>query len=386
MGSGRLRAATSRPTISTVVDGVGDEVDELRSQVAELARNVQRLRTALDNSTDMVFYLEIGGDWSANNTVTRELGFHPDYHPDHPVELVHPDDRASALRALASVVEGTWAETQPLIVRIRHADDRYDHYELRGRRVLGPDGPEAVVITARNVNAELAARAEARWQQAQRLESVHRLGAGVAHDFCNLVGAVANHLTIIERHAQLDGAAVASITSARDALTIAGDLSRRLLQFGDTNEQATSTIDLVDVIKGVDTLIRPTLPRDVDLRYEVPDHPVLVEAARGEWEQIMLNLALNAGEAMVGHGTIHITLATEADVVECRVRDDGLGMPAHVRDRAFDPFFTTKSTANASGLGLSTVFSFVRGAGGTVEIDSAPQEGTTVRVRWPRAT
>ncbi len=360
-------------------------IDALHARIAELTRSETRLRAALDNSTDMVIFLEVGGDWSANNTATRRLGYDPEYHPPHPIEVVHPNDREMTLNALRTVLDGQWDETQPLIARLRHADGHYGHYELRGRSILAPESPRAAVITARGVDAEYAARAETRMQQAQRLESLHRLGAGVAHDFCNLVGAVANHLTVIERHADLDDHALGSLAAAREALDIAGELSRRLLQFGDTRERATTPVDLVEILESVDALVRRALSENIDVRYRLPETPVIVPAARGEWEQIVLNLVLNASEAMPEGGTVHVGLDLHDDMVELWVTDSGRGMPAHVIARAFDPFFTTKAITNATGLGLSTVFSFAQAAGGDVEIESQTGVGTTVRVRWPRA-
>jgi two-component system, cell cycle sensor histidine kinase and response regulator CckA len=382
------------------------ELDALSSTVRALADSEARLRATLDNSSDFIFFVEQSGEWDANQTATRRMGYEPSYHPDDPLLFVHPDDRSMAADALAEIFAGQRGENEPVELRLLHADGAILTYEFLGRRVDEAATDLAVVVTARDVTELRAARAailehererdeleiaakqarlDARLQQAQRLESLSRLGAGVAHDFNNLIGVVQNHMLVVERHGVLDHHGMESLAAAREALALAGDLVHRLLQVGEVSDLTAERFDVAAATRDLHALLDRATPADVELVLTISDDPLEVRATRGEWEQIVLNLVLNAAEAITGPGTIRVSLFAAEGHARLDVVDTGRGMPHHVRERAFDPFFTTKATANASGLGLSTVYAFVQRAGGTIAIDSEPGDGTTVTIAWPIA-
>jgi PAS domain S-box-containing protein len=385
-------------------DGPDPGFDARDAATRALADSEARLRATLDNSSDFIFFVETSGEWHTNDTVTRRMGYDIDYHPDDPLDVVHPDDHASAAAALAEIFAGERGENDPVEVRLVHADGSILTYEFLGRRVEDTATDLAVVVTGRDVSElrearasileherrrhelELAAkqaRLDARLQQAQRLESVSRLGAGVAHDFNNLIGIVQNHLRVVERHGVLDARGTESLNDAREALALAGDLVRRLLQFGEPSGSTPEHFDIAAATRELQTLLHGATRTDVELVLSIPEGPIEVRATRGEWEQIVLNLVLNAAEAIVGSGTITVSLGADEKWAHLEVVDTGRGMPHHVRHRALDPFFTTKATANASGLGLPTVYAFVQRAGGSITIDSELGSGTAVRIDWP---
>jgi PAS domain S-box-containing protein len=362
-----------------------------------------RQRAMLENSSDLLLFLDADGTWTANNAATRLLGYPPGYHPSHPVEFVHPDDHALAFAGLAEVLAGTRSEHEAIDVRLFAADGSQRIFQLFGKPV--PDRPHGtIVITGRDVTeiraAQLrlavqerrvgelaaeahAARLEARLQQAQRLESVHRLGAGIAHDFNNLLGATLNHLAVLERHSAFDDTARQALDGAREALSIAADLARRMLQAGAVDPGPTTTVHLAHVARDVVAILEPSIGEDVTVELDLDLDTPPVVAERGVLEQIVLNLVINALEAIGTEGTVRVTVRPDDDRIVVSVRDDGPGMSAAVRERAFDPFFTTKGTGTASGLGLSTVHSFVERVAGRAWIDSTPGSGTTVHIAWP---
>ncbi len=391
-----------------MVEGCGPDtefdVDALRATIQSLTNDMALLRNALDHSSDFVFFVETSGDWHTNETVTRRMGYDLDYHPDDPLDVVHPDDRDFAAGAMAEIFSGTRTEYDPVEVRLVRADGTVLTYEFLGRRVEDEATTVAVVLTGRDVTEIRAARAaileherrrdelevatkqarlDARLQQAQRLESLSRLGAGVAHDFNNLLGVVQNHLLVVERHGVLDDRGTESLGAAREALDLAGDLIRRLLQFGDSADCAPEPFDVAAATRDLHALLALATPPEVDLDLVVSDEAIVILATRGEWEQIVLNLVLNSAEAISGPGGITVSVELDDGHARLRVTDTGRGMPHHIRERAFDPFFTTKATANASGLGLSTVYAFVQRAGADITIDSEPGNGTVVTIAWP---
>ena len=241
--------------------------------------------------------------------------------------------------------------------------------------------------------AELAAardraELEARLAQAQRLESVGRLAAGVAHDFTNLIGVVLNYAAAIDQSDR--GASVdADIEGIRQAAEQAAVLAQRLLRFSHSDRQITERVDVCAVVETMRDLLDGSMGSGRTLRVDLPSDAVMVDANRGELEQVVMNLVLNGRDAISDHGSVVVSVDTVCidgvSFVSLRVVDDGVGMVASVRDRAFDPFFTTKPQGIGTGLGLSVVHGIVHDAGGEVHIDATVKVGTTITVRWPLA-
>ncbi|MBI2188023.1 MAG: PAS domain-containing protein [Acidobacteria bacterium] len=238
-------------------------------------------------------------------------------------------------------------------------------------------------------------RLEAELANAQRLEALGRLAAGIAHDFNNNLTAILGYVELIADRADHEPSIAQHLTEVRRAAERSTDLVRRLLAFGRRQVLRTSNVDLNAVVSAV----RPTLERVLGarVRMDVRAAPSLpaVSADAGELEQVIMNLALNARDAMPDGGTL--TLET-ADVTVApglraavppgryallRVRDSGIGMPPHVREHAFDPFFTTKPQGQGTGLGLSAVYGIVRQLDGAIAIESAVGRGTSFDVYFP---
>jgi PAS domain S-box-containing protein len=264
----------------------------------------------------------------------------------------------------------------------------------------------AVAIMVRNVtdrNRMLAERraSEARLRQAERMETVGQLAGGIAHDFNSLLGAITGFAGLVA-DASADRPEVRA--DAEQILTVArraARLTRELLIFSRREPAQPELIDLNAVIVGVDDLLAISLGGRVELRFELAAEVPEVLADRGQMEQALLNLAVNARDAMPGGGTL--TLATgQADLgrghpgarpglspgcyAELTVSDTGCGMSAEVAQRAFEPFFTTKPLGEGAGLGLATAFGIVTQAGGTISIDSEEGTGTVFHVYLPAAS
>jgi signal transduction histidine kinase len=244
---------------------------------------------------------------------------------------------------------------------------------------------------------EARARLEDELRQSQRLEAVGQLAGGVAHDFNNLLAVILIYSDFVSR-ALGDHPAQADIDEIRKAAQRAVDLTRQLLIFSRRELVEPTVVDVNDAVSGLLDMLSRTLGEQVDLRATLAPGLPRVLADRGELEQVLVNLAVNARDAVTGHGTI--TVATAEEVVEAEgaavrgglrpgryvrldVSDDGTGMTPEVAGRVFEPFFTTKEPGLGTGLGLATVFGIACRFGGHVTVDTTPGAGSTFHVYLP---
>ena len=257
---------------------------------------------------------------------------------------------------------------------------------------------------------EERAMMEAQLQQAQRLESVGQLAGGVAHDFNNLLAGIMNYAGLVsaslqtemKRRGLCDDEVFMTLASdvgeITDVAKRAAALTRQLLTFSRRTVVRPEVLDLNSVVTDLEKLLRTTIGENVPLRTVFAENLPLVKADRGQIDQVFMNLAVNARDAMPAGGNLEIeTVAFEVDdrnaqvhgmkpgtYVRLTVSDTGTGMSAEVAARSFEPFFTTKG--EGSGLGLATVYGIVKQAGGKVAIDSKLGTGTTVRVDLPASS
>jgi PAS domain S-box-containing protein len=219
--------------------------------------------------------------------------------------------------------------------------------------------------------------------RAQRLESLGRLSGGVAHDFNNLLGVILNYAGFLTKRIEPGDPLAADVAEIRRAAERAAELTRQLLLFGRREVTRPTAFYLRTVVDDLAPMLRRTLGTDVELVVRTSSEPTLVFADRGQIEQVLMNLVLNARDAISGHGTVTVGVERLPGAVELSVSDDGGGMSPEVLDQAFEPFFTTKSRDGGSGLGLASVHGIVSQAGGEVTITTSPGVGTRINVRLP---
>ncbi|WP_010215738.1 ATP-binding protein [Sphingomonas sp. PAMC 26621] len=253
---------------------------------------------------------------------------------------------------------------------------------------------EAAVAKA---SAELLAQ-EAKLRQVQKLEAVGQLTGGIAHDFNNMLAVVIGGLELARRHVGDDPvAAQRHIANASEGAERAAALTRRLLAFSREESLRSETLDPAGLISGMSDLFDRTLGDGITVDVAPPSEPGwMVRSDRIQLENALLNLAVNARDAMDGRGRLTIGVAqvslSEGAVGTCRageyvaltVSDTGCGMPPELLERVFEPFFTTKPSGKGTGLGLSQVFAFARHAEGQVQLESTVGVGTTITLYLPR--
>jgi two-component system, cell cycle sensor histidine kinase and response regulator CckA len=225
---------------------------------------------------------------------------------------------------------------------------------------------------------------EAKFLQAQKLESVGRLAGGVAHDFNNL-------LTVINGTADLAAASLRNgdpmrdeLRQIRDAGSRAAALTAQLLAFSRGQIMQRGIVSLQSVVHAIVPLLQRLIGEDVQVVTRCGEEPARLFADRAQLEQVLMNLAVNARDAMPAGGTLAIEAAAEGDAVVLSVVDTGAGMSEDLLSHIFEPFFTTKEAHRGTGLGLATVYGIVEQSGGTIEVRSAPGAGTSFTVRFPR--
>jgi signal transduction histidine kinase len=240
--------------------------------------------------------------------------------------------------------------------------------------------------------------AEARLQRAQRLETVSRLAAGVAHDFNNLLTVVLGQASRIARNA--DPTASAAARAIEEAAQRAAELTQKLLAIGGRRAFEARELDLAELVRGVEPLLRRSLDGRDRLTLELGAGPLSAFADRASLEQVLVNLVRNAGDATAERGEIVVRagVAQPAELEELagwsapptgalyfEVADSGVGMSAEVKAHLFEPFFTTKAPGRGTGLGLASVYGIVQQIGGALRVESEPDQGTTVRVFLPES-
>ena len=226
---------------------------------------------------------------------------------------------------------------------------------------------------------------EARLQAAQRLESMGRLAGGVAHDFNNLLTAISGYTSLALEHAGTDDALVGDLTEIRRAAERAAELTRQLLAFGRRQVLQPQPLEVGAVVRGVEAMVRRLVGEDVELVVRLDPDGGTVLADPGQLEQVVVNLAVNARDAMPTGGTLTMltypTRRGDAPYVALEVSDTGVGMDDATRSRVFEPFFTTRP--DGVGLGLASVYGIVTQSEGEIEVKSEPGRGATFTVLLP---
>ncbi|HEX3775834.1 MAG TPA: PAS domain S-box protein [Polyangiaceae bacterium] len=297
--------------------------------------------------------------------------------------LVHPDDREYVASTIAERIAGA-SNDFATEHRIICPDGTTRWIENRGRAFRSPSG-RALRVTGTTMDTTRRRELEEQLLHSQRMEATGRLAGGIAHDFNNL-------LTVIMSYSELGRIALAETHPSREALEQinvaaqrAAALTRQLLIFARKELVDPKVIDLNLLVENLAKLLRRVVGEDIIVSLEIGAEPAPVTIDPVQCEQLLMNLAVNARDAMPGGGSLSISTSQTSERVQVRVQDSGIGMPESVQARAFEPFFTTKDAGKGTGLGLSTCLAIVRRAGGTIQIESAPGRGTTFQIELPRA-
>jgi PAS domain S-box-containing protein len=306
------------------------------------------------------------------------------------IQLVHLDDRASTMTTFRTLMRGSDGTFEN---RCRRRDGAYR--VLSWRATIDPLTGDAYAV-ARDITEQRATEAQLR--HSQKMEAVGQLAGGIAHDFNNLMQAVLGNVELAQLKAAKSPAVLEHLNEIANAGRRAAELTKQLLVFSRRQELNPTLIDLNDLLQRLMKLLRRLLPEHISIDVRAGEGLLSVDADPTQLEQVIINLCVNARDAMESGGSLQIATdnvmisARECELspwakpgrfVRLSVSDSGVGMTAAVRERAFDPFFTTKSDNRGTGLGLATVYGIVQQHGGIVQVDSEVGHGTKFRVYLP---
>ncbi|MBK7865126.1 MAG: response regulator [Archangiaceae bacterium] len=377
--------------------GIGRDVSNLMQVTRELAASEGRYRDLVENMLDTAWVSELATGkvlFMAPNVVEL-TGFTAAQLSEAGGALygsrIHPEDRAGVNHGLQEL-----RAHRPMDVEYRwhHQDGSWRWLRSRARTAVR-EGVELVegLISDSTQRKKL----ELEFRQAQKMEAIGLLTGGVAHDFNNLLCVILAHADMLARTLEDSDARREDVSSIREAGERAAGLTRQLLAFSRKQVLQPRLLELGTVLSGVEKLLRRVIGEDVrlDLATE-PELNVLADA--GQLEQVLMNLAVNARDAMPDGGALtvragraklragEVGTVPAGDWVRLSVQDDGTGMDEATRLRIFEPFFTTKAAGKGTGLGLSTCYGIVKQSGGHIVVDSAPGAGSTFTLYLPAAS
>ncbi len=402
--------------ISPIRDAAGAVVgtSAVARDITESKRAVEALRAVearksaiLESALDCLVTMDHQGRVvEFNPAAERVFGYGRDQALGQPLaELIIPPPLRAAHRAgLARYLESGEGPVlgQRLELTAVRADGTEFPVELAITRVELP-GPPVFTAYLRDITDRKRTEAERqalgeRLRQSERLESLGQLAGGVAHDFNNLLGVILNYAAFVAEETAGNPAINADVEQIRAAAERGARLTRQLLIVGRREAIRPVILDLNAIVADIHDLLSRSIGEQVQLTaYPAIGLPA-IRADRGQIDQILLNLAVNARDAMPAGGTLHIATGV-ADLdddyfrthpgagpgrhVELTVTDTGTGIPPEVADRIFEPFFTTKPKGQGTGLGLATVYGIVTEAGGSLSVQSQAGSGTTFRLLFP---
>ncbi len=220
--------------------------------------------------------------------------------------------------------------------------------------------------------------------QSTKLEALGRLAGGVAHDFNNLLTVIEGYARMLRDEPDLAQAeAVEYVDEIIRAANRASDLTRQLLAFSRRQSSQPRSLDLNELVRSTSGMLRRVIGEDIQLETDLCEEASHIFADPSQIDQVLMNLVVNARDAMPGGGQIRISTSFHDPAVELRVSDHGSGIPPEVMARMFEPFFTTKESGKGTGLGLSLVHAIISQAGGKVDVETALGQGTTFKIRFP---
>jgi two-component system cell cycle sensor histidine kinase/response regulator CckA len=384
--AGRHYTAIERDMLTAFADHASLALSDTRRIEAMRERDAERIqarfRALVQNSSDMIMVVAPDSrilyvSPSVERTVELREGATL-------AELIHPGDRPAALAFLAKAVREGSCST-PLEWRMPSRQGGWLAVESIATAQLEDPDVQGIVLNSRDVTERK--RLEGQLRQSQRLESVGQLAGGIAHDFNNFLSVIRGYARFIVDGLPADSALRSDAEEVARAAERAAQLTNQLLVFSRREVVQSRVLDLAEVLHDISSLLERTIGEDVTLSVAVEENLHPVEADPSQIEQVLVNLVVNARDAMAGGGSLAIRLANDEARGESRVRltvaDDGQGMAPEVLERVFEPFYTTKPKGQGTGLGLATVYGIVTQAGGSIDIDSQPGEGTTVRVLFP---
>ncbi len=372
--------------------------------IFSIARRLRRIgqsdelfRAMIESAQDSIAIIRPDGRLVYNSPAIQPmLGYRPDALLGRDAfELIHPDDQADVRAALAQVVAAPGSK-QSAEYRFRHANGTWRLMASIGGSLTHGAEVWAIVVNSRDITDRKLL--EEQLLHGQRMESVGRLAGGIAHDFNNLITIILGSAGAVRDGVPADSSASEEIDEIVHAAERAAGLSRQLLAFARRQLIEPRVFDLDATIRDTESMLRRLIGADIVLEIRPCTQPIYVRADPGQIEQVLVNLVVNARDAMPEGGTVTISTArVNVDAEEARtltdavtgpfvrldVSDTGGAIREEILRHLFEPFFTTKDWGKGTGLGLAICYGIVKQNGGHISVESAPGRGTRFRIHLP---
>ena len=370
---------------------------ELQQNVERLAESKARYARAVRGTSDGLWDWDLlTGDCYYSPRWKELLGFAADALPNHGdtfFSRLHPDD----LPRVEAALQDHFAGREPFNVefRLRTRDDSFLRFRSRGQAEWDQRG---IPVRMSGAITDITEREqmEEQLRQSQKMEAVGQLAGGVAHDFNNILTVISGYANILKMDMAEDCKQVELVEQIVVAAERASQLTRGLLAFSRKQPMAPQKADLREIVQRVEKFLVRVIGEDIQLKTELLPYPLPVYVDLGQMEQVLINLAANARDAMASGGvfTISTGLLEECDSFYnfnappgrygvVIISDNGKGMDAETQSRLFEPFFTTKEVGKGTGLGMAIVYGIVRQHKGLIKVMSSPGEGTTFSIYLP---
>src|ERR1700734_1164642 len=350
--------------------------------VEALERREEHYRSLIENSMDLISILNLDGTMRyVSPSHERLLGYPLEELVGKNVfSFMHAEDKPHVQGALVNGNNG-----RPVECRVRHADGSWRVLESFSRDLSHVAGVNGMVVNARDITERK--HLEEQLHHSQRLEAVGRLAGGVAHDFNNLLMVITGYSHMLLDAMHSSDPARQDLEQVVKASERATDLTRQLLAFSRRQGVRASLVNLNALVQEMDRMLRRVLGEDIELVCKLEAELKTVRADPGQIEQVILNMVVNARDAMASGGQLLIETRNSGqplkDSVTISISDNGVGMDSQVLSRVFEPFFTTKE--HGTGLGLATSYGIIKENGGGLRVESAVGKGTTFSHELPIA-
>jgi hypothetical protein len=371
------------------------DISERKEAQEKILESEERYRTLIESAPDAIYTLSTDGTLKSLNTAFEKItGWKRDEWIGKVfTKIVHPEDAALAAEGLTNILGGKESTLREL--RVEKKTGGY----ITGEFLSYPQTKEGKVVGVLGIARDITERKllEEQLRRTQRLDSIGSLAGGIAHDLNNVLAPILLSLEILSRKTTGDQEA-SLIDAIRASAKRGSEIVKQVLTFARGNEGEFAPQQLRYTVKEIESFVKQTFPKNITFRTDLPKDLSLIDGDQTQLHQVLLNLCVNARDAMPGGGSINISAqnvivndkelvdqpdAKPGQYVALSVSDTGSGIPQEIRNKIFEPFFTTKEIGKGTGLGLSTVFSIIRGHRGFLRLDSEVGKGTVFTVYFP---
>ena len=367
-----------------------------RKQMEESLRlSEEKYRTIIENTADIIYSTTLEGVITFVSPQTIAYGYAPeDIIGQHIAKFIHPDDIEKALSDFQKALQT--GEMFLVSFRLLKKNGSFIYAEEIGKTIKSPDGTVNYLGVIRDITKQK--HLENELIQAQKMEAVGRLAGGIAHDFNNIMAVINGYSTLILDSLKEDNPVRSDIEQIKKAGEKAAALTQQLLSFGRKQMIRTQVISLTALIGDMEKMLKPIIGENIKLVTIMGKKLANINADQSQIEQVIMNMVINARDAMPEGGTLsikteNISLDTDSikvipesrsgEFIRLSIQDTGIGMDKKTMEHAFEPFFTTKERGKGTGLGLATVYGIVKQHQGWINVYSEPGKGTVFNIYLP---